>query len=158
MDSDNVKQGFPANTLIETDQGRIHIDALDNQTIQGKSFLVTKTISTEPYLICFEKHALAFHYPNQQTIMSPEHHVLFNRQFIKAKDLLHFKSVKKVPYDGEFLYNILFKTYRTVTVNNLVCESLHPKSRVAMLYQGEPIEAPSMSRPLHTMSYTKSSR
>jgi hypothetical protein len=155
---DIYDRGFPAKTPIQTDQGQIHIDALENETIQGKSFLVTKTISTEPYLICFEKHALGFHYPNQRTVMSPEHHVLFNRQFIKAKHFLHFKTVKKVPYDGEVLYNILFKTYRTVTVNNLVCESLHPKSKVAMMYQGEPIEAPAMSRPLHTMSYTKSSR
>jgi len=152
---------FPAKTPIQTDQGQINIDELDNQTIQGKSFLVTKTISTEDYLICFEKHALAFNYPNQRTIMSPEHHVLFKRQFVKAKDLLHLKMVKKVPYYGEVLYNILFKTYRTVTVNNLVCESLHPKSRVAALYQGEPIEVtPTMFRPLHTMNYShlKSSR
>ena len=90
--------------------------------------------------------------------MSPEHHLLFRRQFIKAKDLLHFKSVKKVPYDGEILYNILFKTYRTVIVNNLVCESLHPKSKVAALYQDEPIEVtPTMYRALHQMIF-KSSR
>jgi len=146
---------FPAKTPIQTDQGEINIDELDNQTIQGKTFLVTKTISTEDYLVCFEKHALAFNYPNQRTIMSPEHHVLFKRKFTKAKDFLHFKSVKKVTYDGEVLYNILFKTYRTVTVNNMVCESLHPKSRVAALYQGEPIEAtPEMFRPLHAMTYT----
>lgn len=145
---------FPAKTPIQTDQGQINIDELDNQTIQGKSFIVTKTISTEDYLICFEKHALAFNYPNQRTIMSPEH-LLFRRQFVKAKDLLHFKSVKKVPYYGDVLYNILFKTYRTITVNNLVCESLHPKSRVAAVYQGEPIEAtPKMFRPLHVMKYS----
>ena len=149
---------FPAKTPIQTDQGQINIDELDNQTIQGKSFIVTKTISTEDYLICFEKHALGFNYPNKRTIMSPEHHLLFRRQFIKAKDLLHFKSVKKVPYDGEILYNILFKTYRTVIVNNLVCESLHPKSKVAALYQDEPIEVtPTMYRALHQMIF-KSSR
>ena len=145
---------FPAKTPIQTDQGKIYIDELDKQTIQGKTFIVTKTVSTEDYLICFEKHALGFNYPNQRTIMSPEHHLLFRRQFVKAKDLLYLKSVNKVHYDGEILYNILFKTYRTVIVNNLVCESLHPKSRVALLYQDEPIEAtPTMFRPLHQMNF-----
>jgi hypothetical protein len=87
--------------------------------------------------------------------MSPEHHVLFKKQFIKAKDLLHIKSVKKVPYYGEVLYNILFKSYRTITVNNMICESLHPKSRVAALYQGEVLETiPSMFKPLNKLTYS----
>ena len=144
---------FPAKTPIQTDQGQINIDELDNQTIQGKSFTVTKTISSESYLICFEKHALGFNYPSKRTVMSPEHHVLFKKQFIKAKDLLHVKSVKKVPYYGEVLYNILFKSYRNIIVNNMICESLHPKSRVAELYQGEVLETTaSMFKPKLTYS------
>ena len=85
--------------------------------------------------------------------MSPEHHVLFKKQFIKAKDLLHVKAVKKVPYYGEVLYNILFKSYRNIVVNNMTCESLHPKSRVAVLYQGEVLETTAaMFKPTLTYS------
>ena len=51
---------FPAKTPIQTDQGQINIDELDNQTIQGKSFIVTKTISTEDYLICFEQRPYSY--------------------------------------------------------------------------------------------------
>jgi ornithine carbamoyltransferase len=45
-----------------------------------------------------------------------------------------FENVKKVKYNGEILYNIVMKNYRKVSVNNMVCETLHPKNIIAKLY------------------------
>ena len=43
-------------------------------------------------------------------------------------------KVREIPYDGQPLYNILMKKHSTVLANNLVCETLDPKSIIALLY------------------------
>ena len=54
---------------------------------------------------------------------------------MEAYKFLHnFKGVKKVKYNGEVLYNILMENYSLVSVNNLVCETLHPENIIAKLY------------------------
>jgi hypothetical protein len=42
--------------------------------------------------------------------------------------------VKKIQYDGEILYNILMERYDKITINNLICETLHPDNFIARLY------------------------
>ena len=42
--------------------------------------------------------------------------------------------MKKVPYNGDILYNILLKEHGSMTVNNLVVETLHPQNFIAALY------------------------
>ena len=130
---------FPANTPIETDQGIISIDKINPEicTIKDKKIVsITQTISIDNYLVCFEKDSLGLNYPIYQTIMSPEHKVNHNGEMIKAKNFIgHFENVKKISYNGEILYNVLMEDYDKIIVNNLICETLHPKNIIARIYK-----------------------
>ena len=48
--------------------------------------------------------------------------------------LTGFKNVTKVAYNKEFLYNVLLDEHSSMQINNLTCETLHPRSAVAKLY------------------------
>lgn len=129
---------FPKNTPIITNHGTISIEKINPKihTIQNKKIVaITKTISLDTYLVCFEKHSLGFNYPNKNTIMSKQHKVMYKGQLIKADKFLDvIKNVKKIEYNGEILYNILLENYDTIEVNNLICETLHPDNIIAKLY------------------------
>jgi hypothetical protein len=64
--------------------------------------------------------------------MSKDHQVMYNGKLVPAYRFLNYsKSITKVKYSGEVLYNVLLPTYSTLKVNNMVCETLHPENRVA---------------------------
>jgi hypothetical protein len=130
---------FPAKTPIATDQGIIDIDKLNPEihTIRSMPIdTITKTISRDKYLVCFEKDALAKNIPSQKTIMSQCHLVFFNGKMIPANEFLYkFDNVKRVKYTGELLYNVLLETHEKMVVNNLICETLHPENGVAKLFR-----------------------
>jgi hypothetical protein len=136
---------FLRNTLINTDQGVLPISLIkpDFHTIDGQRIVaVTETAQeTDDYLVCFEKDSMGPDCPNAQTIMSPNHAVLYNGSLIRAHDLVNDPElsgedkVHKVPYASELLYNILMDSYGTVTANNMVCETLDPEHRIAQLYK-----------------------
>jgi len=136
---------FPAGTPITSDQGPITIECLKPHvhTIHGQPLLhITQTVTLDSYLICFEKHALYYNCPNQRTLMTKDHQIEFNGQLVPAERFLHYSTkVKKVKYSGEILYNVLLANYGTMVVNNLVCETLHPKNIIAKLYTGKFSEA-----------------
>ena len=121
---------FPVGTPILTDQGIIAIDQLDKKkhSIDYKPIVeITKTVSNDTYLVCLKKHALGRNYPSHKTVMSKEHRVLYEGEMVEAGSFIkQFDRVKKVPYTGEPLYNVLLETHETMKVNNLVCETLHP--------------------------------
>jgi len=129
---------FPADTSIQTDQGIINIDSLNSaiHTIQGESILyITKTVTLDKYLICFEVNALKRNIPNKKTIITKDHKIEFQGQMVQAERFLNYsKAVKKVIYTGEVLYNVLLPAYSTMNVNGLICETLHPENRIAKLY------------------------
>ena len=129
---------FPANTPITTDQGIIPIDKINTRfhTINGNKIIaITKTISKDKYLVCFDKHSLKINYPNKKTIMSQDHKLYFNGKLTEASKFIgSFYNVTKIPYDGNFLYNILMEKYDTVNVNNLICETLHPDNSIAKIF------------------------
>ena len=133
---------FPAGTLIQTDHGEISIENIDIKihTINNKSIIeITKTISSDKYLVYFKKHALGYNIPNKKTIMTKEHRILLNNELIEANDLVENKNVKKIKYNGELLYNVLMDNHEVMNVNNLVCETLHPASYLGIkLFNGEP--------------------
>jgi hypothetical protein len=129
---------FLGNTPIVTDQGLVLIKNIKPSvhTINNEAIVaVTRTTSIDKYLVCFEKESLGEGFPNEKTIMSKHHKVLYMGELIKAYRFVEmFENVKKVKYNGEVLYNIVMKNYRKISVNNMVCETLHPKNIIAKLY------------------------
>ena len=129
---------FPAGTLISTDQGEIRIEKIIpfENTINNKNITaITKTISHNTYLVCFDKDALGNNYPNKKTMISKDHKILYKGKMIEAyKFLGHFEKVQKMDYNQEMLYNVLMEKYEKITVNNIICETLHPNNIIAKLY------------------------
>jgi hypothetical protein len=134
---------FPAGTPIKTDQGIFPIEKLHankhtiNQYTINKQPIqhITKTVTQDPYLVCFEQHALGPNMPSEKTVMTKEHKILFKGRYVAAEKFLNQnKKVTKVKYNGELLYNVLLENYGTMQVNNLICETLHPDNLIAKLY------------------------
>ena len=130
---------FPAKTPITTDQGKIFIENINPEihTIRKKKIVtITKTITPDKYLVCFEKDSLGKNTPSQKTIISKNHSLFYKGQMIKAKNFINqFENVKKIKYTGEILYNVLLESYDKMIVNNLICETLHPENSIAKLYK-----------------------
>ena len=131
---------FAKNTPIQTDQGIVMIQELKTgvHTIKREPIVaITRTISLDDFLICFEKHTFERNCPSERTIVSKEQKILYKDKMISAHKLMiprFVNFVHKIPYDGQPLYNILLKNHGTVLANNLVCETLDPKSIIAQLY------------------------
>jgi hypothetical protein len=129
---------FPKGTPIMTDQGNICIEKLipNIHTIRNKKIVgITKTITQDKHLVCFEKDAIGKNLPSQKTIISKNHKILYKGKMMAAKEfLIGFEDVKRVKYTGEILYNVLMEKYDKIVVNNLICESLDPENSAAKLY------------------------
>ena len=130
---------FPENTLISTNQGNIAIQDLDPKihTIRNKKIeLITKTVTQDKYLVCFEKDSLGKNLPSEKTIITKNHVIYYKGSAMKAKDFINkFENVKKIKYNGEVLYNVLLKEHDKMMVNNLICETLHPENKISKLFQ-----------------------
>lgn len=131
---------FPAGTPVVTDQGIIAIEKINStkNTIRGKKIVaITKTVTIEDKIVCIEKDALGSNIPSQNTLISRNHKLFYNKQMIKAKHLVGYvDGVFNKKYNGEILYNVLLETYEKMIVNNLIVETLDPKNIVAQLYNG----------------------
>ena len=129
---------FPKGTPILTDQGLLAINEIDpdvNTINQMKIVDITKTVSKESFLVCFEKDALGLDMPSQQTIISPGHQLIYKEEMHEAKWFMEkFAKVKSIPYTGEILYNVLLEKHDTMNVNNLICETLLPSNPIAKFY------------------------
>ena len=129
---------FPAGTLINVDQGRIPIETINAglHTIRNKKIVdVTKTVSQDNYLVCFEKDALANNIPSEKTVISKNHKLFYKGAMIQAKEFLgKCENVHRVKYTGEVLYNVLMEEDDKMIVNNLICETLNPENGIAKLY------------------------
>jgi hypothetical protein len=136
---------FPGNTPILTDQGRIPISAINpkKHKIGGENIVaITRTISVDNYLVCFERHSLGPGVPSEKTIMSKNHCVFYNKQFVPAKQfLVGFRGVYKIKYNKEILYNVLMSSYQKINVNNMICETLDPRNPIAKLYNNQKSES-----------------
>jgi hypothetical protein len=131
---------FVKHTPIETDQGIVPIHKIDPSvnTINNKKIItITKSVTEDNFLVCFEKHALGENIPSTRTIISKYHKIQNEHgKMIQAyKYLEYYENVKKIKYDGELLYNILMEDHEKLNVNNLVCETLHPDHEIAKLYK-----------------------
>ena len=133
---------FPAGTPVKTDQGVIFIEDLhpNQHTIDGKTIVaITKTILQDRTVICFEKDSISKNVPSIRTIMSRNHRILHDGLMSKAKEYCkryqHTRKVYEVTYNNELLYNVLLEEHGNMVINNMVCETLHPKNTLAKLYQ-----------------------
>ena len=132
---------FPRGTLVTTDQGNVAIELLkpDIHTIRGKSIVaITQTRPIFEYIISIDKDALGKNIPSVKTEISKEHKVFYNGEMVKAKDLVELCSgVKKIPYNGETLYNVLMEKHDKMMVHNLICETLDPDNIMAKICRGK---------------------
>ena len=130
---------FPAGTPVTTDQGIIAIEKINPKihTIRKNEIVaITKTVTQDKHLVCFEKDSLGKNIPNQKTVISRNHKLLYKGNMMRAKDFVtDFENVKQIKYSGEPLYNVLLKEHNKMIVNNLICETLHPENSVAKLYK-----------------------
>ena len=129
---------FIEGAIIKLDQGFLEIENVDPDihTINGKKIIaVTKSVSTDDFLICFEKGSLGNNIPSKKTTMTHNHEVFHNKKMRKAIDCMNFsRNINKVKYSGEILYNILMEEHQNIEVNNMICETLNPKNPIAELY------------------------
>ena len=130
---------FLVGTPITTNQGIVPIENINPKihTIRNKPIqYITKTVTQDKYLVCFEKDALGKNIPSQKTIISKNHMIFYKGQMIQAKQFVcNFESVYKIPYNREVLYNVLMEDHNKMIVNNLICETLHPENGIARLYR-----------------------
>jgi uncharacterized delta-60 repeat protein len=129
---------FPAGTPVLTDQGYISIDEINPQinTINNKPIIaITKTITKDDKIVCFEKNSLGKNMPSQRTYISVNHGILYNKRFMQAKEFIgKIRGVYYKEYNGEYLYNVLMEKHYWMTVNDIKVETLNPKNIIAKLY------------------------
>jgi hypothetical protein len=132
---------FPRGTRVTTDQGNVAIEQLkpDIHTIRGKSIVaITQTRPIFEYIISIDKDALGKNIPSVKTEISKEHKVFYKGKMMKAKDLVELCSgVKKIPYNGDTLYNVLMEKHDKMMVHNLICETLDPDNIMAKICRGK---------------------
>ena len=129
---------FPAGTLIATNQGTVPIEKINPEihTIRNKPILgITRTVTQDKSVVCFEKDSLGSNIPSQQTVMTKKHGILYKGKMIKAEGFVGNDKITKVAYNGEILYNVLMEEHDKMVVNNIICETLHPENDIAKLYK-----------------------
>ena len=77
-----------------------------------------------------KKDALSKNVPNEDTCLTGEHCVLYNRKMVKSKNLINGSSVQKLNMERQEVYNLLLEgeTSGDMIANNLIAETLDPKS------------------------------
>jgi uncharacterized delta-60 repeat protein len=125
-----------AGTPILTDQGIVAIEKIDTtkHTINNKRIVaVTKAISPEKHLVCFEANSMGINCPTQRTIMTPGHEVLYKGKLVQSKHFVgRVTGVHTMPYNGkDVLYNVLQEQHGLMRVNGMLLETLHPENKVA---------------------------
>ena len=134
---------FRKGTMITTDQGPIQIqnikpliNTIKNQAIKA----ITQTISQDNYLVCFKKNSLGPNQPNRNTFMTGDHKVFYQGELIEARNLLTLPNITKVKYYKKVLFNVLMDKYMIIKANNMKCESLDPKNKMAKLFRKKNIK------------------
>lgn len=134
----NVPICFPAGTPVLTDQGEIAIEKIDTKvnTIGGKEIVaITESIPLDSYLICIERNSLGPNIPNHRVITTKDHKVMCDNKLVRAEFLIRYiPTIYKVIYNKEKLYNVLLKEHSTMSINNLIVETMNPNHILAKIY------------------------
>ena len=68
--------------------------------------------------------------------MSKNHCIFYKGEMVPAKYFVGtIDKIYKIEYRKKVLYNVLMEEYDKMVVNNLICETLHPKNGMAILYR-----------------------
>jgi FtsP/CotA-like multicopper oxidase with cupredoxin domain len=138
--SDNC---FCAGTLIEIDQDQdqciLPIETIipEIHTINNKKIVaITKTISLDNFLVCFEENSLENNVPSKKTYLTRHHKILYKGKMLCADTFIkNSNQIYNVKYNGDVLYNVLMENPDLITVNNMICETLDPMSNTAKLFK-----------------------
>ena len=98
-------------------------------------------------MVLFQKHALGFNMPSQNTLMTRNHQVYYNnipRQAIAYTTnaiKLNKSTLKSMPKKSkprltqynEEVYNVMLEDGHKMKVNNLLVETLHPSNKLYKL-------------------------
>ncbi len=128
---------FLGGTPVLTDQGMVPIEkidptfhTLDHQEIRA----ITKIRYNGNALVLLEQDSLRRKYPTRDTVISRKHKIYYKGKMKTAESLVGHKGVRLVPYRNQFLYNVLLDTPGKMSVNGLLCETLHPKNPIARYF------------------------
>jgi len=127
---------FIADTELETDQGRVKIQDLDESYSVNGSFVLclTKTKTDESFLIKFASGCLGDNLPSTDVITSQHHGLLYNGVMIEARFFLQCRGVTAIPYKQEILYNIVLEERQNVQISNLYWDTLPKECLVAKYF------------------------
>lgn len=161
---------FPANTPVLTDQhGPIAIQLLQSglHTIHGQHIeIITKTIAPPgSYMVEIDRFAFGA-FPLNKIQISPHHRILYRgsaQVWKEARELIgHVYGVRKIPYHGDALYNVLLKNgkHGEMDIHGLTVETLHPNNLTLKVLRdkstGAKIKLPSVKKtanPFKTFLY-----
>lgn len=136
----NIPICFLAGTPVLTDQDEIAIEKIDitKHTIRGQKIVaITESIPDDSYLICIEKNSLAYNVPNRRTIISKDHKIMCDKKLVRAEYLIQYiPTIYKIGYNKQKLYNVLLNDHSTMSVNNLIVETMNPNNALAKIYSG----------------------
>lgn len=128
---------FVAGTPVLTDQGLVAIEKIDPEihTLHKKEIrAITKIRYTGDSLVLLEQDSLRRKYPTRDTVISRKHKIYYKGKMKTAESLVGHHGVRLIPYDKQFLYNVLLHTHETMNVNGLICETLHPKNPIVKYF------------------------
>jgi len=128
---------FVGGTPVLTDQGVVAIDKIQPKvhTMGQKEIrAITKIRYNGNELVLLEQDSLRKRYPTQDTVISRKHKIYYKGKMKTADSFVGKPGVSLVPYRGQFLYNVLLDTHETMTVNGLLCETLHPQNPISKYF------------------------
>ena len=86
---------FPAGTPVKTDQGLFPIEKLKpgiNTINRNRIEHITRTITNDNYLVCFEKDSLDINLPIRRTLISKNHKILYKNKLIEAYKFINSQN------------------------------------------------------------------
>ena len=127
-------------SIVKTDQGNMKIQEINEKinTINGEKIItITKTVHPDDYLVKLEKGDISDCVPDKQTIMSPQHKVLYNNKLIPIMDMpmVEYPGKNMIKNNKDVLYNVLTENYTTMIVNNMVSETLDNENTTSLIYR-----------------------